>query len=223
MTSNAALRDNACVYESDDKHVARSVASLTKSHQKLQGVPWERSSPPGPDEVLVRVQACDLKHVEHEVSSGAMSQLSAEGGLTAKTILRAAELRPGHTALVIGATSRVGTVLVPLLAEAGAHVIAGATLEDDGYVRALGAAETIEYTTASPIADALASRPDVDLFVDLVSFGEPYFITAGARHGTIVSAVPGADEPGIPRIGISAQPGDLAALAQLADRLPART
>jgi NADPH2:quinone reductase len=140
----------------------------------------------------------------------------AEGGLTAKTILRAAELRPGHTALVIGATSRVGTVLVPLLAEAGAHVIAGATPEDDHYVRSLGAADTFEYTTASPVADALVAHPDVDLFVDLVSFSEPYFITAGAPHGTIVSALPRVDEPGIPRIGVSAEPGDLAALAERA-------
>jgi hypothetical protein len=69
------------------------------------------------------------------------------------------------------------------------------------------------------IADVLASRPDVDLLVDLVSFSEPYFITAGTHHGTIVSAVPGADGPGIPRIGISAEPDDLAALAQLAERL----
>jgi NADPH:quinone reductase len=139
----------------------------------------------------------------------------AEGGLTAKTILRAAELRPGQTALVIGATSRAGTVLVPLLAETGAYVIAGATPEDEDYVRSLGAADTLEYTTASPLADALASPPDVDLFVDLVSFGEPYFITASARHGTIVTALPRANEPCIPRIGISAGPGDLAELAHV--------
>ena len=157
----------------------------------------------------------------------------AEGGLTAKTILRAADLRPGQTALVIGASSRTGTVLVPLLAEAGAHVIAGVTPEEDGFVRSLGAAETIEYTTANPVADAFASHPDVDVFIDVVSLGEPYFITAGAPHGTIVGALPRAYEPGIPRIGISAEPGDLAALAQraldwrqpveIAAPLPART
>jgi NADPH:quinone reductase-like Zn-dependent oxidoreductase len=140
----------------------------------------------------------------------------AEGGLTAKTILRAASVRSGDTALVIGATSRTGTVLVPLLAEAGAYVIAGATPEDDGYVRSLGAAETIQCTTANPVADLLTSLPNVNVFVDLVSFGEPYFITAGAPHGTIVTALPRAYEPGIPRIGISAEPGDLAALAQRA-------
>ena len=138
----------------------------------------------------------------------------AQAGLTATTILRAAALRPGHTALVIGATSRAGTVLVALLAEAGAHVIACATPDDDDYVRSLGAADTIPYTTANAVVDALASHPDVDLLVDLVSFGEPYFITAAARHGTIVTATLGADKGGIPRIEISPERGDLAALAQ---------
>jgi PAS domain S-box-containing protein len=138
----------------------------------------------------------------------------AHAGLTAKTILRAAALRPGHTALVIGATSGAGTVLVALLADAGAHAIACATPDDDDYVRSLGAADTIEYTTANPVFDALAAHPDVDLLVDLVSFDEPHFITAAASHGTIVTATPGADQGGIPRIEISAQPGDLAALAQ---------
>jgi NADPH2:quinone reductase len=263
-----------------------SWASITK-HQKVQELSWEPSSPPGPGEILVRVQACCLNNVDHALSSGAMPQPYAHGapftcgigaagtviaagervtrfavgdevfghfvaaswawvqapcarttadgphvehrpdgldppaaaalvetGLTAETIVRAADVRPGQTALVIGATSRVGTVLVPLLAEAGAHVIAGAAPDDDEYVRSLGAADTIEYTTASRVADALASHPDVDLFVDFVSFGEPYFITAAANNGTIVTALPGAPEPGIPRIAISAVPGDLAALAQ---------
>jgi D-arabinose 1-dehydrogenase-like Zn-dependent alcohol dehydrogenase len=134
----------------------------------------------------------------------------AHSGLTAKTILRAADLSPGQTALVIGATSETGAILVSLLAETGARVIASAT-------------DATEYTTGDPVANALASHPDLDLLVDLVSFGEPYFITAASRHGTIVSAQPRPDGPGIPRIGISAEPGDLAALAERAldERQPA--
>jgi NADPH:quinone reductase-like Zn-dependent oxidoreductase len=199
-------------------------------------------SPPGPGEILVRVQACGLNSVDHALSTGAMAQLSAhrapyiggmdaagtviaagdrvtrfavgdevfghflaeswawvqapwarttadgphverrpagvdplaavalaEVGLIVKTILRVAELGPGQTALVIGATRRAGTVLVAMLAEAGVHVIAGATPDDDDYVRWLGAADTFEYAIANPVAAALASHPDVDLLVDLVT------------------------------------------------------
>jgi NADPH:quinone reductase-like Zn-dependent oxidoreductase len=279
--------------------------SLTRSHQTIQQLSWQPSSPPGPGEILVRVQACGVYDVDEALSTPAMSQPAAhdapwirgrgaagsviaagervtrfavgdevfghfladawawdpppcarttadgphvelrpegldpvaaaalaEGGLIARTILRAVEPRPGETALVIGATSTAGTVLVALFAQAGARVIAGATPDDDAYVRSLGAADTVEYTTRYPIADALASHPDVDLLVDLVNFSEPYFITAGAFGGRIVTALPGAGEPGIPRIGICAEPGDLAALAQRAldgsgpveitHRLPAR-
>jgi D-arabinose 1-dehydrogenase-like Zn-dependent alcohol dehydrogenase len=227
--------------------------ALTHDDPKRQELSWEPWSPPGPGEILVRVQACGLNDVAHAPSVGGMGAAGtviaagdrvtrfavgdevfghfladawawvqgpcartsadgphverrpdgldplaavalAEGGLTAKTILRAADLRPGQTAVVIGATSAAGTVLVPLLAEARAHVI--------------------EYATVDPVADAAESHPDADLLVDLFSFGEPYFITAVAPHGTIISAFPRPDGPGIPRIPISVEPGDLAALAQ---------
>jgi NADPH:quinone reductase-like Zn-dependent oxidoreductase len=160
----------------------------------------------------------DGPHVEHrpEGLDPLAAVALAQAGLTAKTILRAAELRPGQTALVIGATTRVGTVLVALLADAGAHVIAGASPDDDDYVRSLGAADTIECTTADQVADALVSHPDVDLLVDLVGFGEPYFLTAAGSSGTIVADHPSPYEFGIRRIAISAEPGDLATLAQRA-------
>jgi NADPH:quinone reductase-like Zn-dependent oxidoreductase len=146
----------------------------------------------------------------------------AEAGLTATTILRAAELRPGQSAVVIGATSGPGTVLVPLLAEGEVRVIAAATPEDDAYVRSLGAAETFDHGTADPVAHALARHPGVELLVDLVTFDEPYFITPAATQGTIVTALPAPEgdaavaDLGIPRIGISAEPGDLAALVRRA-------
>ena len=129
------------------------------------------------------------------------SQLARDcSGLTAKTILRAAKLRPGQTALVIGATTEIGTILTSLLAETGAHVIDSAT-------------DRINHTNADPVTDALRANPNPDLLVDLVSWGEPYFITRAARHGTIVSAQPRPDGPSLPRIRISAETEDLAALA----------
>lgn len=136
----------------------------------------------------------------------------ARSGLTAKTILRAAELEPDQTALVIGATSGTGTMLLSLLDEAGAKVIDTAN-------------DTTESTTGDPVVDALTFHPDLDLLVDLVSWGEPYFITATATQGTIVSARRPPDGPGVRRIGISAERGDLATLAKraLEDRQPVDT
>jgi NADPH:quinone reductase len=146
----------------------------------------------------------------------------AEAGLTAKTLFRAVEPHPGQTAVVIGATSGPGTVLVPLLAEAGVHVIAAATPGDAAYVCSLGAAETYEYPIGDPVGDALARHPGVELVVDLVTFDEPYFITPGATQGTIVTALPATEADadgerlGVPRVRISAEPGDLAALIRRA-------
>lgn len=145
----------------------------------------------------------DGPHIEHRPDGlGPLAAAAvAHSGLTAKTILREAELRAGQTALVIGETSGTGRILLSLLDEAGAHVIDRAT---------------VQYTTGDPTFDALTTYPDLDLLVDLVSFGEPYFITATAREGAIVSAQPRPDGPGVRRIGISAAPGDLAALAERA-------
>jgi NADPH:quinone reductase-like Zn-dependent oxidoreductase len=66
-------------------------------------------------------------------------------GLTARALLAAAGVRPGETALVVGATGGVGTAVVPVLAAAGARVIATATDADAGLLRALGAAQTIGF------------------------------------------------------------------------------
>jgi NADPH:quinone reductase len=164
-------------------------------------------------------------HVElrpDALEPGAAAAL-VEGGLIAKTIVRAAGVQPGQTALVIGPTGRVGMVLVPLLVEAGVSVIATtATPADAEYVRSLGA-ETIE-DSAGDGMEAIVRHPDVDLLVDLVNFAGPYFTTARAvlSSGTLVGAFPGPDAhsgtpgPGIPRIQFSAEPGDLLELAQRA-------
>jgi hypothetical protein len=143
----------------------------------------------------------------------------AEGGVTAKTIIRAACVRPGQQALVVGATGGVGMVLVPLLVEAGVSVVATARPGDEEYVRSLGAAETIDGGVDA--SQALARHPHVDLLVDLVTYGEPYFAAARAVPccGWLVGALPAETggrppQPRIGRIPSRAEPGDLAELAR---------
>jgi NADPH:quinone reductase-like Zn-dependent oxidoreductase len=66
-------------------------------------------------------------------------------GLTARALMATASVEPDETVLVVGATGGVGTAVLPLLAAAGARVIATATAADAGILRALGADETIGY------------------------------------------------------------------------------
>jgi NADPH:quinone reductase-like Zn-dependent oxidoreductase len=69
----------------------------------------------------------------------------ATTGVTALALMNTASVRPGETALVVGATGGVGTALVPLLAAAKARVIATATPADADLLRRLGAEQTIGY------------------------------------------------------------------------------
>ena len=69
----------------------------------------------------------------------------ATAGITARAVLATAELKPGETVLVVGATGGVGTAVVPLLAAAGVRVIATAPAGDAELLRGLGAAEIIGY------------------------------------------------------------------------------
>ncbi|MEV6922999.1 NADP-dependent oxidoreductase [Dactylosporangium sp. NPDC051485] len=66
-------------------------------------------------------------------------------GLTARVLMATAEVEPGARVLVVGATGGVGTTVLPLLARAGAHVVATARGADADLVRSLGAAEAIGY------------------------------------------------------------------------------
>jgi NADPH:quinone reductase-like Zn-dependent oxidoreductase len=139
-----------------------------------------------------------------------------ESGLTALTLLRAAELQPGESVLVVGATGGVGMFVVQLAAAEGAHVIATASGDDVDYVRSLGASEVVEYKGADPIEETLRLHPDgVDAIIDLVSMGEGVVASARAARegGRVVSSLDGPDDLGrgvaTLYISMTPHPGDL--------------
>jgi NADPH:quinone reductase-like Zn-dependent oxidoreductase len=214
-THLGAVGDAGTVIATGDGVTRFAVGDEVFGQLRAPGAPWTPY-------VLVDAGAPHVELRPHALEPGAAAAL-VEGGLTAKTIVRAADVRPGQTALVIGPTGRVGIVLVPLLAEAGVTVIATATPADARYVRSLGAAETIEGGAGDPI-DVLANLPDADLLVDLVNFADPYFTTVRSLQssGTLVGALPNTEVdgwsrgPGIPRIQLSAEHGDLLELARRA-------
>jgi NADPH:quinone reductase-like Zn-dependent oxidoreductase len=107
-------------------------------------------------------------------------------GLAARALMAVADVRPGETVLVVGATGGVGTTVVPLLAGAKARVIATATAADADVLRGLGADELIGY-------DDFPSDVDVALNLTLPGdrlTGIAKAIRPGGRLLTITYPVP---------------------------------
>jgi NADPH:quinone reductase-like Zn-dependent oxidoreductase len=87
----------------------------------------------------------------------------------AVTAIDAAELGPGRTILINGATGGVGCYATQLAAEAGARVLATARPgEEAQLLRDFGAAVTIDWTTED--VGAVAAAEGVDVLLDLVTF-----------------------------------------------------
>lgn len=151
----------------------------------------------------------------------------ATTGLTALTLMAVAEVQPGEAVLVTGATGGVGTAVLPLLAKAGARVIATSTAADADILMDLGASEVIGYAAADYPAD-------VDVALNLALPGDQLTGIAGAvrlggRLLTITYPVPQPDWIGrddvdlrfvldldaaytsMPDVGESAARGDLIA------------
>lgn len=134
-----------------------------------------------------------LAHRPPTVSPEAAAAL-ATTGLTARALLGTAGIRPGETVLVVGATGGVGTAVVPLLAAAGARVIATATPADAALLRDLGAALTVDYAHAE-------RQSGVDAVVNAALPGDRLAgvagtIRPGGRLLTITYPVPQPDRIG---------------------------
>ncbi len=150
-------------------------------------------------------------------------------GLTGLALLRAGRFSPGERVLVIGAAGGVGGAAVPLLADAQLHVIATALPQDEDYVRALGAAEVIDYRAVDTVAETLRRYPDgVDAVVNLALPGAALVrvcevLAPGGR--LLNAAFPSPDQSVFERADITtetvlshAMPGDLDHLAAQALR-----
>ena len=115
-------------------------------------------------------------------------------GTAASHAVEAAQLQPGHTVLVAGATGGVGGYAVQLAAAAGATVIATAHGEEEGArVTALGATEVVDYT-GDVTAQVRAAHPDgVAVVIHLA--GDPAgVLPAVALGGRFVSTLLGSPD-----------------------------
>jgi NADPH:quinone reductase-like Zn-dependent oxidoreductase len=143
-------------------------------------------------------------------------------GLTALPLLRTGEFRPGAVVLVVGATGGVGSVLLPLLADARVHILATATPADESYVRDLGANEVVDHSATDIVKETLVRFPDgVDAVLNLARRGDELHELAPAIRpggGLLNIAFPAPDpaEFGdlvVDTILSTARPGDLDFLA----------
>jgi NADPH:quinone reductase-like Zn-dependent oxidoreductase len=103
-------------------------------------------------------------------------------GVTAIAATDAAELKPDHRVLVVGATGGVGNQVVQLAAKSGAHVLATAASEEERtLVSDLGAAATVDHS-GDVLAAVLREHADgVDAVVHLA--GDPHALLAVLRPG----------------------------------------
>ncbi len=148
-----------------------------------------------------------------------------EAGLTARTMIRAANIRAGQTALLIGASGGIGSFLTQLAKFEGVRIIATGKGNDAEYLRLLGADEVIDYSAGDTIAQVRERYPDgVDVVFDVINNGDALLRDAEMLHrpGTLVSSLYGPAQEAFPSgvtvhyIQLTAKDGDLADLARLA-------
>lgn len=88
---------------------------------------------------------------------------------TALAMVETADVRPGQTVLVVGATGGVGQGLVQLAAREGAKVIATARDDMAGTMRRLGADETVDHSKGDLNRQVLEVHSDgIDAVFDVV-------------------------------------------------------
>lgn len=152
-------------------------------------------------------------------------QLAAlpEAGMTALAILDAAQLSPGETVAIIGATGGIGLLLCQMASAAGAYVIATDAPGDEPLLRENGAREVIDYTAADAV-ETLRNRGEgrPEVLIDLIDQGEQVLGAARAlpAGGRLVSTLMGPPPEAfvdveVHYIRLSPRPGDMAQLVEL--------
>ena len=124
-------------------------------------------------------------------------------GTSHHALIDRAALQPGETVLVLGAAGGVGTAALQIAKAAGARVIAAASSDEKcALCKALGADETLNYSTAN-LRDALKSLtggkgPDVVYDPVGGDLAEPVFRSIAWRGRYLVVGFAGGAIPALP-------------------------
>lgn len=148
-----------------------------------------------------------------------------EAGLTANTMVRAANLKAGQTVLIIGATGGLGLFATQLAKAEGVRVVATGKAEDEQYLRQLGADDVVDYSSGDVVTQLVQRYPKgIDAVLDVINMGETLLRDADVlrESGTLVSSLGGPGQDAFKKnvrvhyIQLTAQGGDLADLARRA-------
>jgi NADPH:quinone reductase-like Zn-dependent oxidoreductase len=115
-------------------------------------------------------------------------------GSAALDLLEAIDGHAGDVVVIVGATGGVGSLAVQLAAQRGLTILATARPDEEAFIRELGAAEAIDYSTGS-VADAVRSRYPAGVagLIDLVDQKDALTELAGVvREGGHVATLLGA-------------------------------
>jgi NADPH:quinone reductase-like Zn-dependent oxidoreductase len=113
------------------------------------------------------------------------------GGLTARGFLKQADLAPGATVLINGASGAVGTAAVQLAKHAGAHVIGVCSGGNQELVASLGADRVIDYTTDDFTAEAATYGVIVDCVGNAPFERVGHLLNPGGALLLVIADLPG--------------------------------
>jgi alcohol dehydrogenase len=118
--------------------------------------------------VVLHEDRCALKPPHWSFDKAAALPLV---GLTARMVVKAAALKENQTAVVVGASGGVGSVVVQLARRTGARIVCVCSGSNAAYVKWLGASSVIDYTQGDWAANFAKGIEHVDAVLDLAPSG----------------------------------------------------
>src|SRR5271166_1632267 len=151
----------------------------------------------------IAVPANRLAHVPDDLALDKAAGLSIAYGTTIHALKQRAEMKPGETLVVLGASGGTGLAAVEIGRAMGARVIACASSDDKlAFARRYGAAETVNYATQDFRArlKALTGASGVDVVYDPAggALAEPALRSLGWKGRFLVIGFASGEIPRIP-------------------------
>ncbi|MCI4349435.1 MAG: NADP-dependent oxidoreductase, partial [Thermoplasmata archaeon] len=145
-------------------------------------------------------------------------------GMTALDALDTINAPRGAKLVIVGATGGVGSFATQLAARRGLHVIATGRPDASVELKARGASEVIDFSSAPVVPQIRALHPDgVDGLLDLVSNAASFAeLAALVRSGGVAATTTFvADPPSLAKLGVRGVNIDMQPRAELLERISA--